>query len=325
MTELPTRRRNVPPSAGADVAVHPVLTQDVLEMVDRVPAWAFKGQSLDLVVPDQVDIGAEFLDNRCKFFRVLGLIVYPRKQDVLERDLPTGLLEPGCARGDELIDRGELGPRDKLAPQIVVGRVQRKRERHGELELVREFLDGLVHPDRGNGDLAGADPHAPRCRDRPRRMNHSLEVREGLAHAHKDDVGDPTHALKLIETPDLLDDPTRGEVPVEPADPRGAELAPDGAPDLGTDARCASLRVNCGDHDALGLSFRIGIRHLLIEDRQARVVLDGRFARIDLGGFDIVRPLDEEFLRPVRRELMRNSWAGQEGHLFGKKLPILPR
>ena len=136
MAELPACSSDISTSAGADMAVHALLTEHALEMVDIVAAGAFEGESFDLVIADEVDIGAEFFDDGCEFDGMLWAIVDAAEEDVFEGDLAPGFLEPVRTGIDELIDRGELSPWNKLATQRVVGRVDREGEGDGEIEFL---------------------------------------------------------------------------------------------------------------------------------------------------------------------------------------------
>ena len=69
-----------------------------------------------------------------------GVVVHVLDERVLDRDAPTGLVEVVARGVERLVDLPARVHRDELVAQLVVGRVQRQRERDRDV-LVRELRD----------------------------------------------------------------------------------------------------------------------------------------------------------------------------------------
>src|ERR1700761_3104630 len=96
---------------------------DVRTLEARARKW-IKGNQVDLAVGQ----ATHQLD---QLARVLGLVVDTLHQGVFEGDRRTRLAcEPAQAGSDELGDRITLVERHQLGAQLVVGRMQRYRQRH---------------------------------------------------------------------------------------------------------------------------------------------------------------------------------------------------
>ena len=68
--QLPARGRDVTPATGADVRVHMPGPQHALELEHVVGARALEGHALDLVVADEVHVGAQTLGDRRQLGRL---------------------------------------------------------------------------------------------------------------------------------------------------------------------------------------------------------------------------------------------------------------
>ena len=214
-----------------------------------------KGKPGDFVVTDEVDVAAELAADADQFVGVLGQVVDAAEQDVLQRDLAAGGVEVVAAGVDEVLNGDEAGPGDDLFAKLVVGGVQADGEGDGQVEG-GEFADAHGHADGADGDLAGAQAQTPVGGEGGEGGQHVFEVGHGFAHAHEDEVAEPADAGQPVQLPGLLDDLPGGEVAVEPAQARGAELAADRAADLTGDAggaaRAAAAIMIRRNHDALG-------------------------------------------------------------------------
>ena len=199
------------------MAVHLHLAQRFLEASHILAAGAHERHALDFVVANEVYIRAHAAGQARELFGVLDLIVHSAEQNVLKRDLASGLDEPLLASIEQLGNRRVFGPRDDLSAQFVEGRVQRKRERHGDFE-VAQLANCRGHAHRRHRDLARADTQAPRCVDGADGLSHAVEIRQRLAHAHEDDIGNAANAGQSAEAPDLFDDAARAEISVKSAD-----------------------------------------------------------------------------------------------------------
>ena len=117
------------------------------------------------------------------------LIVHVLDECVLDRHAPTRREEVATRRIEKFPDLPPRVDRNQLVTKIVVGRMERDRERDRHT-LPRQLLDRWNETHRGDGDVAGAHTEAFRCRiNQPvKRGDNRLVVREGLAHAHEDDV-----------------------------------------------------------------------------------------------------------------------------------------
>ena len=129
--------------------------------------------------------------------------------------------------------------------------MERDRERHRH-PLPRQFLDRGNEAHRGDGDVAGAHSEALRRRinQTVKRGNDRLVVREGLSHAHKDDVRElrgPARELSIsargLGLANLVDDLRRRKVTSQSHLSRRAERARHAAASLRRDAQRRSLGV----------------------------------------------------------------------------------
>ena len=282
--------------------VHPAPLQDVLEGEDVAVRGTVERQTPDLVVADEVDVGADAAGDLGEPGGVLGPVVDAAEEQVLEGDLASGAAEVGVARVEESVERGVLGPRDEAAAEIVRGSVQAEGEGDGHVE-VGEAADGPGKADGGHGDLSGADAQSPGGVDGPDGAGDGGEVRERLAHAHEHDVGDAVAAGQTREAVHLLDDLTGPEVPGDAVDARCAEAAPDGAAELARDAR-GPAAVG-GDHDTLDLT------------RRRR----GEGERAGVG----LRVAEEKLLRAVGGDLVRLDAGRLEAEPEGEHVAVRPR
>ena len=176
-----------------------------------------------------------------------------------------------ASRRDHLLDRPATIERDQDVAQRVASRVQADRQRELGPEG-GEPADARDHARGGHRDVAGPEPEPPAVVERGDRLQHPVEVEEGLAHPHVHDVGQPLavrreHAGRVA---DLVDDLGGREVAIEAELPGGAERAADGAAALRADAqRVPFARVASGrvvhedglDQEAVGEP----VEHLLGE------------------------------------------------------------
>lgn len=118
--------------------------------------------------------------------------------------------------------------------------------------LVGEPVDGGDQSDGRYGDAALRQPEPVRLGvgERPYRADDALVVGEGLAHAHEDDVGEPSKPsgnLPVAQGPhpihDLVHDLGGRQVPVEPGLSGGAEGTVHAAARLRADAHGDPVRV----------------------------------------------------------------------------------
>ena len=174
--------------------------------------------------------------------------------------------------------------------------MERDRERHRH-PLPRQFLDRGNEAHRGDGDVAGAHSEALRRRinQTVKRGNDRLVVREGLPHAHKDDVRElrgPARELSIsargLGLANLVDDLRRRKVTSQSHLSRRAERARHAAASLRRDAQRRSLGVAHENR----LDLRAVVQAPQVLDRAPTV----SFQRHDLG--------DE-----VRKERLRHRIA----------------
>src|SRR5258706_4896944 len=92
-SQLPTRRIDISAAGFADVGVDCALAQDLLEAHHVLRLWPAERQAGDLVVTDEVDVGADRPADFDKLLGVFGLIVYDRQQDIFQRDLAASFFE----------------------------------------------------------------------------------------------------------------------------------------------------------------------------------------------------------------------------------------
>ena len=123
--------------------------------------------------------------------RTLGLVIDIANECVLDRHAPSGRLEVLPRRIKNVVDVETLIDGNELVAKLIVGRVERHGERHGNL-LLDELSHGRSKPHGRHGDVprshpkplgrGGVEPLARRC--------DGTVVRERLPHAHKNDVRD---------------------------------------------------------------------------------------------------------------------------------------
>ena len=92
-----------------------------------------------------------------------------------------------------------------------------------------------------NGDVPGADAETPWRVDDLNRAHHVLQVCEGFAHAHENDVVDLVAAF-AFDRDDLVDNFARAQIAREPFQAACAKFASVSATDLGRNADCSAIR-----------------------------------------------------------------------------------
>ena len=169
---------------------------------------------------------------------MMGQIVHAADARVFEGNSPA--LPVGVCPGR--VEDGRQGiatiQRYELFPQQVVGGMQRDGQRHRKLE-VGESFDARHDSDRRDRDVARRDAEVvvKPCA----RVEHGLDVGEGLAHSHEHDVRDALRR-RVLRARDLLDDLARRELTLEPGLTGRTERAAHRAPGLRryTDGRAPS-------------------------------------------------------------------------------------
>ena len=184
-----------------------------------------------------------------------GLVVDALDEDVFESDVL-------------LLARGVVGAGfDQLGERILAVHghdlrahfVGRAVQGDGEADLaglVGELADLRGEAARGDGDVARAEADAPRGIDDVNRAHEVSEVREGLAHAHEDEVA---HAFagETLCLDELAGDFAGRKVARKAVEPARAKLAAIRAADLRADAERAAVarlaveRRRRGDEDGL--------------------------------------------------------------------------
>ena len=202
-------------------------------------AGALPFEALDLVVGDAVDLGFHFARHADEGGGVLGAVVDAGDEDVFKGQ---PLLFPLGVKGAGLEEHGErvfaVHGHD-LRADLIGGAVEGDGE--ADLEgLLGEFADLRGEAAGGKGDVARAEADAPGGIDDADGAHEVGEVREGLAHAHEDDVIDAL-AAQLLDAEDLPDDLGGGEIAAPAVEPARAEFAAVGAADLGGNAERAPV------------------------------------------------------------------------------------
>ena len=109
------------------------------------------------------------------------------------------------------------------------------------LRAIRELFDHGSKSRGGDGDVSGADIHAPRSGDDIERLVEVFVVGEGFAHAHEDDVVD-LFPRNGFDGEQLGYDLVCAEVAGESVESGGAEFAGVGATDLRGNAGGVAVR-----------------------------------------------------------------------------------
>ena len=288
-----------------------VAAEDGVEGAAVFGGGAFPGEAFDVVVGDEVDLGAGgggAFDEEAGFVEV---VVDAFDEDILEGELLFLLRVPVAEGVHEFIDAPLLVHRHDLVAHVVAGAV----EGNGEADLLRvvgEFSDLRDESGSGDGEVPGADVQSPIGGDDLDGLEEMGEVGEGFAHAHEDDVVDLFSADFLGEE-DLSGDFVGGEIAREPVESGGAEFAAVGAADLGGDAEGAAVGLGSveagggGDEDALDVA-------AVVEAEEE--LAGGVFGAL---GFGVLEPIEIE----VHGEFLPQG-GGEVGHLLDGGDPLFP-
>ena len=169
-------------------------------------------------------------------------VVQPVDHDVLVAHPAAGGGRVAGRRRDDRPDRPAPIERDQQIAQGVARRMQAHRERPLGAER-GQALDPRHDARRRDREVAGAEPEAFSVGDRLGRGDHRVEVEQGLAHAHEDEVREVAAAGRQPATgvADLVDDLRHLEVPLEAQLTGGAERAADRTARLAADAQGVAL------------------------------------------------------------------------------------
>ena len=275
-----------------------MLLQDRLERQDALRGRPPEPRALPRVERDQVDLGADALEEARQPDGVLGRLVDAIEQHVLESHPLADREREAAAGGQEILDGPALIHRHEALPH----RVRRGVERDRQVDL-QLFLGELLHPadqpHRRHGDPPGGVAEGAGMDQEPERLNGGLVVGQRLAHAHEDEVGD---ARSRVEGPahrrQLADDLSRRQVANEAHGPGEAERAGEAASDL--DGEAEGEPVPVGHEDGVDPGAVGQAKDELL------AAVPGRDDALDLGN------LGESLLRQPRPELLREVRHGLE-------------
>src|SRR2546430_13687593 len=117
-------------------------------------------------------------------------------------------------------------------------------QRDGETNLQRlisEFSNLWRKTTCRHRNVSSADAETPWRVDDLNRAHHVLQVCEGFAHAHENDVVDLVAAF-AFDRDDLVDNFARAQIAREPFQAACAKFASVSATDLGRNADCSAIR-----------------------------------------------------------------------------------
>ena len=239
-----------------------------------------------LVHGDQVDLGAQPVQELYQPAGILGRIVHPPDQRVLEREAvaPRSRIAPaGLQQGR---DRKTTIQRHQLIAHLIGRSMQRDREPHRQRPT--ELRHARNDARRGDGDPARGEPHPSGIRQDSDRADHVVEVEQRFSHAHKDHVRDllarARQNLRPVEN--LVYDLARAQVAAQPQSPRRAKGAVQAAAHLRGDAE----RLTPG----LGNQHRLDLRSVVRAQHQLAGAIGGLEARLSLQAAEaprLIQPL----------------------------------
>src|SRR6185312_1233832 len=253
----------------------PALQELVAEALDGRGARAPVARTRKWIERNEIDLGGMAVQQTRKRARLRRRIVNPVEHDVLEGHAAAVLLVQVVPAGRQQFgDRMLLVDRHQLVAQRVVRGVQRHRQSH--VGLFGQSVD-LWHETRsGERHAPARQVEAEIVQQDPQRRHHVAEVRQRLAHAHEDYVGDvpfgpgcgvgcgasACRALQLARgEPYLAHDLGGAQIAIEALLRGGAEGAVERAADLRGDAQRAAVRLR--DEDNLEGLRRVGAQQPL--------------------------------------------------------------
>ncbi len=177
---------------------------------------------------DDIDDAGESAHEFGEGFRLLRGVVDLINEQVFEGDFASGGAVVVAHGLDDFGDGPAVVDGHEAAADFVEGAVEAEGEVDGE-SFFGEALDLGDKADGGDGDVAEAE--ADFFVEDADGLEESVEIEEGFAHAHEDDVADPAGG-EVLEVEILGDNFAGGEIAVESAETGGAEGAAHGATDL---------------------------------------------------------------------------------------------
>ena len=179
------------------VAITPLRIEDLAEPLDRRRAGALVARARKRVERNQVHFRRPVLEQLHELVRVLRVVVDAVEHHVLERDAARVLLVHVLpASIEQLGDRMLAVDRHQLVAQRVVRRVQRHGQR--AVGLLGEPQHLRHEAGRADRDTTARDVEAEIVHHDLGGRHHVAIVRERLAHAHEDDIGDDAVAAGLL-------------------------------------------------------------------------------------------------------------------------------
>ncbi len=224
------------PYGGVDAHVLQLVTES-----PHAPArGAHDGVARGGVQRDQVDVGPERSREPGELEGVALLVVDVVDHGPFDGEPPARRLHVLGAGVGQIGQWVALVDRHQGVPLLVVGRVQRDGQVHGQ-PLPRQAPDPRHHSHRRQRQVASGQAHlAVQSGHRP---PDPVIVGQRLPHAHEHDVRETPGLRRPHRLGHLLDDFTGAELALEPRLARGAELARHGAPGLGGHADGDSVRI----------------------------------------------------------------------------------